>query len=61
MTEEVKERIFEPYFTTKEKGKGTGLGLATVFGIIKEAGGDITVHSVPLEGTTFEILLPVGR
>jgi len=52
------ERIFEPYFTTKEIGKGTGLGLAVVHGIVKRHEGGIVVHSRQAEGTTFEIYLP---
>jgi len=58
MNDFVKEHIFEPFFTTKPEGEGSGLGLATIHGIIKQSGGDIIVDSKLNEGTTFTILFP---
>jgi two-component system, cell cycle sensor histidine kinase and response regulator CckA len=58
MDELVLTRAFEPFFTTKPKGKGPGLGLATVYGIVKQAGGDVTLRSTLGQGTTVTIVLP---
>lgn len=61
MTDDVKQHLYEPFFTTKEDGKGTGLGLAGVYGIVKNHNGNIEIESTQGEGTVVEIYLPISH
>jgi signal transduction histidine kinase len=56
--EAIRDRIFEPYFTTKAEGRGTGLGLAMIYGFVSQSGGQILMHSKEGQGTTFTLLFP---
>jgi PAS domain S-box-containing protein len=60
MLPEVRERAFEPYFSTKEAGKGSGLGLSMVYGFVRQSGGQVTINSEPSLGTTVRLYLPVS-
>jgi PAS domain S-box-containing protein len=61
MDAETQKHLFEPFFTTKPEGKGTGLGLALVYGVVQQSGGWITARSTVLVGSTFEVFLPITR
>jgi two-component system cell cycle sensor histidine kinase/response regulator CckA len=57
----IEDKIFDPYFTTKEKGQGTGLGLSVTLGIVKNHGGAIQVKSIERQGTRFMVYLPLAE
>ncbi|HTK85515.1 MAG TPA: ATP-binding protein, partial [Patescibacteria group bacterium] len=59
MPDHVRQRIFDPFYTTKPAGQGTGLGLSMVYGMIQQSGGHIEVESAPGRGTKFSIFLPI--
>ncbi len=61
MTPDIMKRVFEPFYTTKQVGEGTGMGLAVVYGIVKNLKGTVTVESEPGAGSTFRVFLPVAR
>ncbi|MBU1580686.1 MAG: HAMP domain-containing histidine kinase, partial [Bacteroidetes bacterium] len=59
--EEIKNKIFQPFFTTKPTGQGTGLGLSLSYDIVKAHGGELTVDSTKVDGTTFTIRIPIKK